>query len=227
MSEPAPASDKAITPQRLLQWVTASGAAAAALGFGALYLQFQRYGIPASLITVEQAARAGLLPTAALIVVLGYAQLAMRVGQIGVVAAIALPYLPLLAIVMISALGLVALSAVILGDIVAPIGWATLGWPEPNGRVRLVVGLAFLALGTAISIVISRWTTDRRQVLSPSAGEPVEAAPRTEPVGPSFNLKSGSLFVFGVGIYIWLGLTGLIPKLLADDSGGLPDAVVI
>jgi hypothetical protein len=64
LSEDA-AADKGLAgaADQAVKLITFIAAPAAALGFGALYVQFNRLGAPLSLITLQDAARAGLLPS--------------------------------------------------------------------------------------------------------------------------------------------------------------------
>lgn len=78
----------------LLQVVTAGGITATVFGLFAMYVQFKRYEIPMSLLSLDQAARAGALPTAIFIVIVTYGYLAVKFhsfAALGVMTAALLP----------------------------------------------------------------------------------------------------------------------------------------
>ena len=80
--------------ENIIQIITLGGIVATAFGLGAMYVQFERYGIPMSLLSFEQAARAGLLPTGIAILLGLYSYLAFKFPPLVALSVLITTFLP-------------------------------------------------------------------------------------------------------------------------------------
>lgn len=219
----APATERGWTLQGLLQVVTASGVAATVLGFGAIYLQFQRHGVPMSLLTFEQAARAGLLPTAGLIATLAYALVAIRFRTMSAltVLPVFMPFVGILLVMsLVMLLGYVAGLAWFLDATVALVLKAV-GLPlEDRPRLAIattcIVGL-LAAVGIASQRNLRRMRNRALDTTAPASEVGTTAAtPARNGDEHSSKAQSSDLHwwqapvgAFGVGVSLVAGLFGL------------------
>lgn len=187
---------------------TFCGVVASALGFIALYRQFDRLGVPTYFITVPAAARAGLLPSAAMLVAITVSQLAARYQEETKTAL-------MISGISFGVLAAAALYAVIIPGVLVGVPWLLhfligpilgLG-PVARFVVRHGMGLAavevvasyvaMLLLAGAVAVQIRRDARDKAGLFAATAAT-APAAPAADPApAPAQNAGDAALGIGG------------------------------